>query len=77
MPAAARAGTTSAWPGILEFSRIRNYLPNHPLYTTLGKLYAKIDGLEWGGTWKSFTDPPHLQLHQFGSISEARRSFET
>ena len=55
----------------------RNYLPNHPLYTTLGKLYAKIDGLEWGGTWKSFTDPPHLQLHQFGSISEARRSFET
>lgn len=55
----------------------RNYLSNHPLYTTLGKLYAKIDGLEWGGTWKSFTDPPHLQLHQFGSISEARRSFET
>ena len=55
----------------------RNYLANHPLYATLGKLYAKIDGLDWGGTWKSFTDPPHLQLHQFGSISEARRSFET
>lgn len=62
-----------------DFGLFQNnkYLKEHSLYTTLGQLYIKVDGLVWGGTWKSFTDLPHLQLNQFGSISEARRNFET
>lgn len=64
-----------AWDfGIFQDSK---YLEDHPLYITLGKLCTKVDGLEWGGTWKTFADPPHVQLNKFGSISEARRSFET
>lgn len=52
------------------------YFGDHPLYTTLGRLHARVNNVAWGGEWKSFVDLPHLQLNKFGSISEARRMFE-
>lgn len=38
---------------------------------------ALIDGLEWGGNWKSFQDMPHYQLDTGGKpVSATRASFE-
>lgn len=55
----------------------RKYFGDHPLYSLLGNLYKQVDSLDWGGTWKSFVDLPHLQLKKFRSIKEARQCFET
>lgn len=39
--------------------------------------HAKIPGLQWGGDWSSFKDPPHYQAIPAGqSISQARNYFE-
>ncbi|MBR4311451.1 MAG: M15 family metallopeptidase [Akkermansia sp.] len=51
------------------------YLGNSKHYKTLGKLADEVEGLEWGGNWKSFKDEPHFQLAKYGSTSEARNIF--
>ncbi len=48
----------------------------HKLYNTAGALARDIDGLEWGGDWKSFVDKPHIQLNRFSSTAAARSVFE-
>ncbi|MFI3244722.1 MAG: M15 family metallopeptidase [Akkermansia sp.] len=48
----------------------------HNLYNTAGALARDIDGLEWGGDWKSFVDKPHIQLNRFSSTAAARSCFE-
>jgi len=60
----ARAGYSSHNFGIafdVGVFRGPTYLPDSPLYTTLGHL-GQFLGLEWGGTWRSFRDMPHYQL---------------
>lgn len=52
------------------------YFDEHPLYSFLGQLHTRVEGIAWGGSWKSFVDMPHLQLDKFGSVSETRRIFE-
>jgi peptidoglycan LD-endopeptidase CwlK len=40
-------------------------------------VHAKIPGLQWGGDWTSFKDPPHYQTIPAGqSITQARAHFE-
>lgn len=51
------------------------YLTDDADYKKLGRLVQYVDGLEWGGNWKSFVDTPHLQLKMFNSIAEARAKF--
>lgn len=38
------------------------------LFERVGKLAESI-GLEWGGSWKSFKDLPHIQLNDWGSTA--------
>jgi peptidoglycan LD-endopeptidase CwlK len=41
-------------------------------------VHAIIPGLQWGGNWVSFKDPPHYQTAPAGqSISQARAHFES
>lgn len=51
------------------------YYGEHELYRTLGGLSSHLKEVEWGGSWKSFVDEPHLQLRSFGSLAELRRRF--
>lgn len=37
------------------------YKPESPLYKVVGSI-GKSLGLEWGGSWASFSDEPHFQL---------------
>lgn len=38
---------------------------------------AKMPGLEWGGDWRTFKDPPHYQVATGGgTVSAARAGFE-
>lgn len=37
------------------------YIPESPLYKVVGGIGQTL-GLEWGGSWKSFSDEPHFQL---------------
>ena len=43
-----------------------------PLMARCGKIGEEL-GLEWGGSWKSFKDKPHLQLKTGISLAEARQ----
>lgn len=46
-------------------------------YTNLAKLIkARVEGLEWGGDWKSIIDQPHYQLATGKSLSQVRAAFE-
>lgn len=47
-------------------------------YSELAALIkANVPGLEWGGDWKSFKDPPHYQVSTGGkSIKQVRELFE-
>lgn len=47
-------------------------------YTDLAKaVKAAVDGIEWGGDWKSFKDQPHYQLNVGGLlITQVRKLFE-
>lgn len=39
--------------------------------------HALVDGLEWGGAWRSFPDTPHYQVASpYNKISEIRDRFE-
>ena len=48
-------------------------------YSDLASLIkSNIPGLEWGGAWKSFQDPPHYEVSTGGkSISQVRALFES
>ena len=43
-----------------------------PLMDRCGRIGEEL-GLEWGGSWKSFKDTPHLQLKLGISLTEARQ----
>jgi peptidoglycan L-alanyl-D-glutamate endopeptidase CwlK len=38
---------------------------------------SRLPGVEWGGDWSSFPDPPHYQLPTGKSTSEVRALFES
>lgn len=63
-----------AWDiGLFEQGR---YLTNTRPYAEASGT-AKIPGLEWGGDWRTFPDPPHYQVGAAGrSVSSARANFE-
>jgi len=42
-----------------------------PNYKAVGAIGQSL-GLEWGGSWKSFKDEPHMQLTNGKSLAEAR-----
>ncbi len=46
------------------------------IYAELGKLAASM-GIEWAGTWTSFTETPHFQNRYGMSISQARAKMES
>ena len=52
------------------------YLENDTPYRAASGI-AKIDGLEWGGDWKTFPDAPQYQVNSAGrSVTQARGVFE-
>ncbi len=55
--------------------RRKEYLAESNMYTVLGALARKVDGLEWGGDWTSFKDYPHIQLRMFATTAAARAKF--
>lgn len=62
-----------AWDiGIFEGGK---YLPESPLYTTAAEV-GLVDGLEWGGHWKTLKDRPHYQVATGLSINTVRERFE-
>jgi peptidoglycan L-alanyl-D-glutamate endopeptidase CwlK len=46
------------------------------LYAEIGKIAAKL-GIEWAGTWKSFTETPHFQVTFGLSLAQARQKMES
>jgi peptidoglycan L-alanyl-D-glutamate endopeptidase CwlK len=62
-----------AWDiGIFDRGR---YLGESPLYTKAARV-GLVSGLEWGGNWRSFVDPPHYQLATGVKLAAVRTSFE-
>ena len=51
------------------------YVPSSPLYDEVAAV-GKVPGIEWGGDWTSFADPPHYQLATGSQLSILRQSFE-
>ena len=52
------------------------HIKDDPAYSDLAGR-ALVDGLEWGGAWKNYPDPPHYQLASpYRKISEIRKRFE-
>ncbi len=47
------------------------YITDGPEYTKAGKI-AEAQGLEWGGSWKSFVDRPHIQLKTGLALAQMR-----
>ena len=46
-------------------------------YADMGaRIKAGVPGLEWGGDWTGFVDPPHYQVVTGRSLAEVRRLFE-
>jgi peptidoglycan L-alanyl-D-glutamate endopeptidase CwlK len=43
------------------FTTDGRYLEESPLYKEIGKVVAKFPELEWGGSWKTIVDEPHVQ----------------
>jgi peptidoglycan L-alanyl-D-glutamate endopeptidase CwlK len=52
------------------FDGIR-YIGESPLYAKAGEIGRSL-GLDWGGDWKGFEDPPHFQLKTGLSLAECR-----
>jgi len=46
------------------------------LYAEIGKIAAKL-GIEWAGTWKTFTETPHFQVTFGMSLAQAREKMES
>lgn len=56
--------------------RGKSYVTDDEVYKVFGQLARTVNGLEWGGSWKSFKDYPHVQAARYGSVSGARAAFE-
>jgi peptidoglycan LD-endopeptidase CwlK len=55
---------------------------DHGAYVTAEEPYRKASafcppGVEWGGSWKTFPDPPHYQLAVGRPLKEIRAAFES
>jgi len=48
------------------------YLEDTPFYLDLGDIVALFPQLEWGGSWKSITDEPHIQYRTGKTIAQLR-----
>ena len=46
------------------------------LYSEIGKIAAKL-GIEWAGSWKTFTETPHFQVTFGMSLAQAREKMES
>lgn len=51
--------------------RGREYLEDSPLYRECGAIGRSL-GLEWGGDWVRFPDPPHFQIKTGCTLAEMR-----
>ena len=51
------------------------YLPESPLYERAAEI-GLVDGIEWGGNWKTFKDRPHYQLATGLTAAQVREKFE-
>jgi hypothetical protein len=47
--------------------------PNHPFWNALGEA-AKRHGVQWGGDWKNFRDPAHVQVSMLQGIMNQPQS---
>jgi len=73
----ARGGRSNHNFGIAwDIAIFRNgkYLPDSPLYDEAGTVM--VEGVEWGGNWKTFKDRPHYQLATGLTITKVRELFE-
>lgn len=63
-----------AWDiGIFDNGR---YLGESPLYDQAGAV-GVIQGVEWGGNWRTFQDRPHYQLATGSGVRALRAAFES
>lgn len=64
-----------AWDvGIFENGK---YVPDDVRPYKAAAQHGKVDGVEWGGDWKTFKDFPHYQFGTGGKgVSTARKTFE-
>lgn len=53
------------------------YLEDTPFYKEIGTVVAKFPELEWGGSWKSIVDEPHVQYRVPYSLAEMRDMVES
>lgn len=57
--------------------RGKTYLEDGKAYITVGQLANAIPGLEWGGSWRTLKDYPHIQLNRYGSVAQAKQAFNS
>ena len=48
------------------------YLEKSPLYKEIGKVVAQFPELEWGGSWKSIVDEPHVEYRTGLTLAQMR-----
>jgi peptidoglycan L-alanyl-D-glutamate endopeptidase CwlK len=48
------------------------YLEDTPFYREIGEVVALFPQLEWGGSWKTITDEPHVQYRTGRTIAQLR-----
>jgi peptidoglycan LD-endopeptidase CwlK len=76
----AKGGTSMHETGVAFdvgiFSRNgKKYFGESPDYEKVGKIGRDL-GLDWGGDWKVFTDPPHFQYVQGRSLAELTAAYK-
>ncbi len=49
-----------------------DYLEDSPLYKEIGGVVAKFPQLEWGGSWKTIVDEPHVQYRTGKTTAQLR-----
>jgi len=47
-----------------------SYLEDTPFYGQIGEIVARFPELEWGGSWKSIVDEPHVQYRTGLTVAE-------
>jgi peptidoglycan L-alanyl-D-glutamate endopeptidase CwlK len=50
----------------------KEYLTSSPFYKEIGDVVALFPQLEWGGSWKTITDEPHVQYRTGRTIAQLR-----
>jgi peptidoglycan L-alanyl-D-glutamate endopeptidase CwlK len=50
----------------------KEYLTKSPLYKEIGQVVAKFPQIEWGGSWKSIVDEPHVEFRTGLSLAQMR-----